>query len=115
MTLRLSRARVINDVDFIVKGHRRSPTARSWTADGASCSAERHSFSSDAYCVHTEVLHVAVSGRSGWTLMIVDEFWEAGESQTIHSSRWLKLLKGKQSDVLSWIERNHERELHGND
>lgn len=114
MTLRLSRARVINDVEFIVKNHRPSAIARSWSSAGALCRMERHSFGGADYGFHMEVLRVEVTGRGGWVLMIVDEFWEASETQTIHSSKWLKLLKGKQVDVLSWIDRNRDKEIdHG--
>ena len=43
-----------------------------------------------------------------WRILIVTEFWEDGKGQTIHTSKWLKLIEGKSSDLLKWIQTHRD-------
>ena len=40
--------------------------------------------------------------------MIISEFWESADGETIHSTKWLKLLEGKSTDLLSWIREGRD-------
>jgi hypothetical protein len=49
------------------------------------------------------------TGRLAWELLIVTEFWRRGDGETLHATKWLKLLSGKPSDVLKWISAHRDR------
>jgi hypothetical protein len=55
-----------------------------------------------------DILQVRLSatGTPNWKLLIVGEFWQGGDGESIHSAKWLKLLHGKPGDVLKWIGAN---------
>jgi hypothetical protein len=109
---RLSRSRVIDDLSYIVGRARPGVAARAWTVQGVTCVAERHSHAGASYGFHIEVL-LLTAQRPAWRAMLVSEFWDAGDARTLHSGKWLKLLAGKQPDVMAWIERNREVETAG--
>jgi len=106
--LRLSRSRVISDIEFIINNPGPALGQRKWTSNGAECSVDRHSFSGEVYRFHVDILHVRLpaTGPPKWKLLIVGEFWQAGDGESIHSTKWLKLLHGKPGDVLKWISAN---------
>lgn len=103
--LRLSRARVISEIEFVANSPGRAPGQRNWTAKGAACSVDRHTYSGDSYGFHVDILHIRTpaTGRLAWELVLVREFWRRGGGETLHSVKWLKLLSGKPTDVLKWI------------
>lgn len=111
--LRLSRSRVIEDIEFIINRHNPVLGQRHWTADGVSCGVEKHSYLGGQYSVHIDVLRLETlpATRPKWQLMIVNEFWQDATEATIRSTKWLKLLHGKQGDVIGWIARNRDNEL----
>ena len=78
---------------------------RKWTAKGAECSVDRHTYSGELYGFRADILHIRMpaTGRLAWDLVIVSEFWRRGGAETLHSIKWLKLLSGKPTDVLKWI------------
>ncbi len=98
--LRLSRARVIGDIEMIVNRACPARGLHRWTARGADCTVERHSFSGAGYGFQSEILRVR---HSAWELLLVSEFWRRGDGEAIHSTKWLKLLSGRNNDVLKWI------------
>ena len=108
--LRLSRARVIGDIEFIINSPGPALGQRKWAAKGAECSVDRHSYSGELYGFHADVLHVRMpaTGRLAWELVIVSEFWRHGGGETLHSVKWLKLISGKPADVLKWISANRD-------
>jgi hypothetical protein len=103
--LRLSRARVIGDIEFVIGNPGPALGQRKWIAKGAECSVDRHSYSGQSYGFHTDILHIRMpaTGRPAWELVLVSEFWHRGDRETLRSAKWLKLLAGKPSDVLSWL------------
>lgn len=111
--LRLSRGRVIEDIEFIINRHNPVMGGRKWTADGVDCVLDRHSYLGGPYSFHVDVLRLETASaiRPKWKLMIVSEFWEGPSAETIRSTKWLKLTQGKQNDVTAWISRNREVEL----
>jgi hypothetical protein len=49
-------------------------------------------------------------GRQGWTLMVVKEFWWAGNrDKELRSTRWAQLLGGRREDALAWMRKQEER------
>jgi hypothetical protein len=103
--LKLSRARVIGDIEFMINRPGPALGQRKWTAKGAECSVDHHSYSGELYRFHADILHIRMpaTGRVAWELVLVSEFWRRGDRETLHSAKWLKLLAGKPTDVLSWI------------
>jgi hypothetical protein len=115
--LRLSRARVIGDIEFMINNPGPALSQRKWTAKGAECSVHRHTFSGELYGFHTDILHIRMpaTGRLAWELVLVSEFWRRGDRETLHSAKSLKLLSGQSADVLKWIRANSDGPAHASD
>lgn len=111
--LRLSRARVIGDIEFMINNPGPALGQRTWTAKGAECSVDRHTYSGELYGFHADVLHIRMpaTGRLAWDLILVTEFWRHGDRETLHSVKWLNVLSGKPTDVLKWIRANVDAAL----
>jgi hypothetical protein len=62
--LRLSRLRVISDIEFIINSPSPALGQRKWTSKGAECSVDRHSFAGEVYSFHVDILqvHLAATG-----------------------------------------------------
>jgi hypothetical protein len=103
--LRLSRAQVIQDLELLVDDSIGRIGRHEWSAQGIDCRRERHSHSSPAYSFDLDVLNLRAKGGAagGWELFIVTEFWRSGQGASMHSPKWLKLVRGKPNDVLRWI------------
>jgi hypothetical protein len=95
--LRLSRSRVISDIEFIVNNPGPPLGQRKWISKGAECSVDRHSVCGGVYGFHIDILqvHLTAARSSNWKLLIVSEFWQDGAGGTSHSAKWLKILLGK--------------------
>ncbi len=108
--LRLSRARVIGDIELIVNKACPARGLSRWTAKGADCAVERHSYSGGGYGFQAEILRVScpTASRPKWEVLLVSEYWRRGDGESIHATKWLKLLAGKNNDVLKWIGANRE-------
>lgn len=85
--LRLSRLKNINDIEAILNNSLPILGQRKWQAKDADCRLDRHVFLGEHYSVHK---NVHASG------------------QTIHSTKWLKLLEGKSADLLKWIKEHRD-------
>ena len=109
--LRLFRARVLSDIDLMINNPGPAVGQRKWTAKGAECSLDRHSYAGEAYGFNADILDIRMpaTGRLAWELLIVTEFWRRGDSETLHATKWLKLLSGKPTDVLKWIGAHRDR------
>jgi hypothetical protein len=80
-----------------------------WAQDGVDWERERHSFTGRAHGFAVEVVTMTRSGRQGWTLMVVKEFWWAGnQGKDIRGTRWAHLMSGRRTDALDWM-REQER------
>ena len=109
--LRLSRARVLSDIDLMINNPGPALGQRKWTAKGAECSLDRHSYAGEVYGFHADILRIRMpaTGRLAWELVIVAEFWRRSDGKAMHATKWLKLLSGKPSDVLKWISAYRDR------
>jgi hypothetical protein len=107
--LRLSRLKSINEIEAILNSSLPAVGQRKWKAKDAECRLDRHVFLGEHYSIHTNVLNVRhISYRTPWRILIVSDFWEDSDGQTIHSTKWLKLLEGKSADLLKWIKEHRD-------
>jgi len=106
--LRLSRALVIHELERLVDVSPGRIDRRQWKARGLECRRERHSHAGPSYGFDLDILALrADSSEDGrWEVFIVTEFWRSGGGASLHSPKWLKLVAGKQADVLKWIKRH---------
>jgi len=85
-------------------------TLSCWSHDGVACERERHSFSGGRHGFAVEVVTMTWPGRQGWTLMVVKEFWWAGNREKeLRSTRWAQLLSGRREDAIAWMRKQGER------
>ena len=107
---RLSRSRVINDIELIVKAPVVGLGKHRWETRGVECVLNRHSYHGDLYSFDVEVLRVerVISGRRKWEVYAVTEFWRTQGEETARMTKWLKLTAGKAADVMKWIVENRE-------
>jgi hypothetical protein len=109
--LRLSRALVIQELERLVDDSVGHIGRHEWSVRGVDCRRERHSHSAPAYSFDLDVLNLRAKGDAGgaWELFIVTEFWRSGAGASMHSPKWLKLVRGKPNDVLKWIKNHREQ------
>jgi len=105
---RLSRARVINDIESIVKNPTCGLGRHKWEASSVECILDRHSYSGGAYSFDVEVLHLRLGAASHpkWQVYLVTEFWRDEAGETVRMTKWLKQTAGKPADVMRWIVEN---------
>jgi hypothetical protein len=109
---RVGNSRAISDLEFVLEAPSIGDTRRAWTSHGAACVRDRHRFSGPSYEFTIEVVHVQLvkSGRTSWHVMIVTEWWRDAETD-IRSTKWLKVLRGKPSDISGWVRRCREQKV----
>ena len=107
---RLSRSRVINEIERIVKAPVVGLGKHRWETRGVECVFDRHSYHGDLYSFDVEVLRIehVVKGRRKWQVYAVTEFWRAEGDENTRMTKWLKLTSGRSADVMSWIVENRE-------
>lgn len=106
---RLGNAQTIADIEFVIDAPKFAGLRHSWSAYGVNCTRERHRFSGRAYSFTIEILdlRLVAGGRSSWHAMIINEWWHEGDTdESIRTTKWLKLLSGKASDVIAWLHRS---------
>jgi hypothetical protein len=75
-----------------------------WTHDGVEFERERHSFTGPKHGLAIEISTLTRPGRRGWSLMVIKEYWWAGEeSRALKNLRWARPLSGQRGDILSWL------------
>jgi hypothetical protein len=75
-----------------------------WTHDGVQFERERHSVTGPRHGLAIEIFTLTRLGRHGWSLMVVKEYWWAGEeSKALKNLRWARPISGQRSDILSWL------------
>jgi len=82
-----------------------------WTHDGVEFERERHSVTGPRHGLAIEIFTLRCSGRRGWSLIVIKEYWWAGEeSKALKNLRWARPIRGQRSDILSWL-RTQEAKL----
>jgi hypothetical protein len=72
-------------------------------AEGVECTRASHRHSGPDHSVTIDVLTLRHRGNGRpWHLILVSELWRAG-AVDLRATRWLKLVAGRQQDVLSWL------------
>ena len=75
-----------------------------WTHDGVDFERERHSVMGPRHGFVVEITTLTSRGRRGWSLMIIKEYWWAGEeSKALKNLRWARPTSGQRGDILSWL------------
>jgi hypothetical protein len=106
---RVGTARTIADIEFVIDPPSIGDPRRCWQAYGVECQRNRHRFSGSTYSFTIDVVDLRLAKPAGgsWHAVIVSESWHTGTTDTnIRSSKWLKVLSGKASDVTAWMRRS---------
>jgi hypothetical protein len=75
-----------------------------WTHDGVQFERERHSVTGPKHGLAIEIFTLTHSGRRSWSLMVIKEYWWAGEeSRALKNLRWARPISGQRTDILSWL------------
>jgi hypothetical protein len=75
-----------------------------WLHDGVEFERARHSSMGPNHGLAIEIFTLTRTGRRGWTLMVIKEYWWAGkESKPLKSLRWARITSGQRSDVFTWL------------
>lgn len=81
-----------------------------WSHDGVQIERERHSFTGPAHGLAVEIFTLTRPARRGWSLMVIKEYWWAGEeSKAVKNLRWARLTGGQRSDLLSWLRTQEDK------
>ena len=110
---RVGNADTIADIEFVITAPPMGDPRQTWTACGAECARSRHRYSGPGYEFLIEVIDIRRlrSERILWHVMIVSESWKALTSGEIRSTKWLKVLEGKGSDIKSWMREHRSRKV----
>ena len=112
--MRLGNARTIADIEYVIAGPSIGRDVVKWSAFEADCSVNRHRFIGDSYSFAFDVLHLTHRSRTKliWHIVIIGESWRFNDVRGMpRTTKSLKLIRGKSSDVLSWLRRSREIKL----
>ena len=99
--------------DLLVSLTNRGLKRSHWTHDGVDFERERHSVMGPRHGLTIEIFTLRRVGRRGWSLMVVKEYWWAGEeSKALKNLRWARPTSGQRADILSWL-RTQETKIGG--
>ena len=91
--------------DLLTSSTNRGMKRLRWSHDGVEFERERHSFTASQHGLAIEISTLTRPGRRGWSLMVVKEYWWAGEeSKALKNLRWARPLSGQRNDILSWLQ-----------
>ncbi len=75
-----------------------------WTHDGVEFERERHSVTGPKHGLAIEIFTLTRPGRRGWSLMVIKEYWWAGEeSKALKNLRWARPISGQRGDIIAWL------------
>ncbi len=75
-----------------------------WTVDGVDWERERYTFTGQAHGFAIEIFTLRRPGRGGWSLLVIKEYWWAGEeNKALKSLRWARPTNGRRGDVIAWL------------
>jgi len=101
---RLSNALRIADIEYVLDAPAVTGSA-SWVAHGVDCERHRHQYAGVDHAFTFDVVHLrSRHGRNPWHAAIITESWRfpqlANQPRTTKS---IKLLQGRSSDILNWM------------
>jgi hypothetical protein len=75
-----------------------------WIHDGVEFERARHSNMGSNHSLAIEIFTLTRTGRRGWTLMVIKEYWWSGkESKPLKDLRWARITGGQRADVFTWL------------
>lgn len=81
-----------------------------WIHDGVEFERERHSTTGPKHGLVIEIFTLTHPGRRCWSLMVIKEFWWAGEeSKALKNLRWARPVDGQRGDILAWLRAQDAR------
>lgn len=90
--------------DLLVSLTNRGLKRSHWTHDGVEFERERHTAMGPRHGLTIEIFTLRRASRRGWSLMVVKEYWWAGEeSKALKNLRWAKPTSGQRADILTWL------------
>jgi hypothetical protein len=90
--------------DLLVSLTNRGFKRSHWMHDGVEFERERHSVMGPRHGLTIEIFTLRRLGRRSWSLMVVKEYWWAGEeSRALKNLRWARATSGQRADILSWL------------
>ena len=90
--------------DLLISLTNRGLKRSHWTHDGVEFERERHSFTGPKHGLAIEIFTLTRLGRRGWSLMVIKEYWWAGEeSKALKNLRWARPIAGQRGDILAWL------------
>jgi len=85
-----------------------------WAHDGVEFERERHSVTGPKHGLAIEIFTLTRPGRRGWSLMVIKEYWWAGEeSKALKNLRWARPISGQRGDILAWLRAQDAKLGHG--
>ena len=90
--------------DLMLSTHNPDLKRAHWILNGVECARERHSYTGKMNGFVVEVFTFSRTGKRGWTLMVVKEYWWVGEeSKALKTMRWARPTGGRRSDIIAWF------------
>lgn len=90
--------------DLLISLSNRGLKRSHWTHEGVEFERERHSVTGPKHGLAIEIFTLTRPGRRGWSLIVIKEYWWAGEeSKALKNLRWARPIGGQRSDILSWL------------
>jgi hypothetical protein len=76
-----------------------------WSIDGVEWQRERHSYAGATHGFTIEVTTGIRSGRPGWILRVVKEYWRDGRGETTKDLHWAQVEAGSRAEIVEWLKR----------
>ncbi|MCX7318938.1 MAG: hypothetical protein NT113_05375 [Hyphomicrobiales bacterium] len=111
---RIGNARTIADIEYVIEPPGPGNDVTAWLSHGVQCEIERHRYAGQSYSFLVEILQLRYSepAKPQWHIVILAETWRFGPVKIeARSSKSLKVIKGKQADILAWMRRSREQKL----
>jgi hypothetical protein len=110
---RLSNALRIADIEYVLDAPASVTGSVSWVAHGAHCERHRHQYAGIDHAFTFDVVHLKYRhGRNLWHAAIITESWRFPQiSNQPRTTKSIKLLQGRSSDILDWIKQARAAKL----
>lgn len=81
-----------------------------WKHDGVEIERERHTATGPRHGLAIDIFTLTQQGRRGWSMMVIKEYWWAGEeSKALKNLRWARPINGQRGDILSWLRKQESK------
>lgn len=110
---RLSNALRIADIEYVLDAPASVTGSASWVAHGVHCERHRHQYAGVDHAFTFDVVHLKYQhGRKLWHAAIITESWRFPQiPNQPRTTKSIKLLQGRSSDILDWIRQARAAKL----